>query len=311
MDAVARDVTELLNRTLDSNVTLQTRLGAEGATVLADPGQMQQVVMNLALNARDAMPDGGTLELTTDVVRLDGTEESLTSPPKPGEYVRVVVSDEGTGIPETVRSRMFEPFFTTKQGGRNAGMGLATVYGIVKALEGAVFCESDEGKGTRFSLYLPTSSDTAEKPEKSKRAAPSSLRHCRILLAEDDPDIRSAAASCLSDAGHDVVTAKDGLEGLACFKESSEGFDIVVLDLSMPRMGGEECLLAIRKVKPDTRFLLTTGFLVEGGLAEEVESGKLSCLRKPYGEARLLSSIDEIMHEARLDRPVDELGTAQ
>ncbi len=307
MDAVVRDVTELLQRTLDSSVTLRTELGAGDATVLADPGQMQQVVMNLALNARDAMPHGGKLELTTDVVHLDGTEGSLALPTEPGEYVRVVVSDEGVGIPEAVRSRMFEPFFTTKQGGRNAGMGLATVYGIVKALGGQVSCESEEGRGTRFSLHLPASSETEDEPRDTKSAAPASAGRYGILLVEDDADVRSMAAGCLSDAGHGVVEAEDGLEGLARFKESTSGFDLVVLDLSMPRMGGEECLLAIRKLEPDTRFLLTTGFLVEGGLAEEVESGKLACLRKPYDEARLLTSIDEIMGAARSERPVGQV----
>jgi CheY-like chemotaxis protein len=304
MDAVVRDVAELLQRTLDSSVTLRTELGAGAATVLADPGQMQQVVMNLALNARDAMPDGGKLELTTDVVHLDGTEEYLALPTEPGDYVRVVVSDEGTGIPEAVQSRMFEPFFTTKQGGRNAGMGLATVYGIVKALGGEVSCESKEGQGTRFSLHLPASADAEEEPQDTGGAAPASAGRYSILLVEDDADVRSMAADCLSDAGHNVAEAGDGVEGLARFKESSAGFDLVVLDLSMPRMGGEECLLAIRGVKPDAKFLLTTGFLVEGELAAEVESGKLVCLRKPYDEARLLIGIDEIMGAARSEQPV-------
>jgi PAS domain S-box-containing protein len=283
-----RDTVALLSRTLDKRISIDQRLEAEAPFVQGDPIQLQQVMLNLAVNAGDAMPSGGELTFTTRQVSL---EDDAPSGLPPGPYVMVSVSDTGRGIPNADIERIFEPFFTTKDPGEGTGMGLAMVYGIVENHAGAIQVESEVDRGTTIRVYLPVA---AEKPRAERVPEETGDRATmRVLVVDDDAFIRSMATEMLEGLGYEVATAADGEQAVETYEESE--FDLVLLDMVMPRMGGRDCFRALKEIDPDVRTVLSTGYGFNVAAQEILDEGVLGFLPKPYTLNELARAIGRVL----------------
>jgi len=295
LHATIREVLRLLGHTLDKKISLAHSLGAQRAVVVGDPGQLQQVVLNLAVNGRDAMPEGGTLTFASDVVDLD--DEFCRERPGavPGRYVMMAVSDTGCGIPEENRRLIFEPFFSTKDKSIGTGMGLAMVYGIVKNHGGHIDVESVEGQGTTFRVYLPPAKTgvarAGEIPE--ERVVTGSGR---IMIVDDEPLVLKVGARMLSVLGYEVICAPGGPEAIDTYRETDKDIDLVVLDMIMPDIDGQECFRALKKINPDVKAVLCTGFGRDGKAQELLNEGIQGFVQKPYELGRLSVAVAEVLN---------------
>lgn len=259
---------KLLRRLIGEDVELVTVAGAETRAVNSDPGQLEQVLINLALNARDAMPAGGKLTIETETVEHDGAPT-----------LRLRVSDTGEGMDEATRARAFEPFFTTKEPGRGTGLGLATVYGIVLQSGGTVDVESEPGRGATFTILLPHAA--AALPETAP--PPSSPGGTEtILLAEDEDTIRTLARRVLVERGYTVLEARHGGEALALAGQHEGALDLVLTDVVMPQMSGTELVAQLAAVRPGLRVLFMSGYVGEASLRHGLDAGGASFLDKPF-----------------------------
>jgi CheY-like chemotaxis protein len=288
---------KLLRRMLTETIGVKTTLESDLWTAYADPGQLENAVLNLAINARDAMPDGGMLTITTGNVPLDARYRDLHPEVNPGEYVMVAVTDDGTGMPKNVLDRVFEPFFTTKEVGKGSGLGLSMVYGFVKQSNGHVAIYSEPGLGTTVRIYLPAIATAAEKTASLVPAEAAVLATgCEaVLVAEDDPFVRSYAVTCLSSLGYRVIEAVDGRDALQRLSDGVEA-DILFTDVVMPGgINGWELAERARQSRPGLKVLLTSGYALET-LAER---GRLPrgavILNKPYRKAELAKRLREAL----------------
>ncbi len=280
----------LLARTIDKRITMVQRLKAEPCMVKGEPGQLQQVVMNLAVNARDAMPEGGELTFETSVV--DYTEGCCELPPDAtqGKYVLLSMSDTGGGMTPEVRERVFEPFFTTKPQGEGTGMGLAMVYGIVRNHGGSVVVRSDPGKGTTFDIYLPLAGKSARITDTQKLKA--MLRGSgRVLVVDDEDTVREILTEMLTSLGYEVRCAPDGREAVEYYREHASEIDLVVLDMTMPGMDGRECFEELKKINPDVKAVVATGHALDGAAQETIDAGALRFIHKPFIMAELADTL--------------------
>jgi PAS domain S-box-containing protein len=282
------EVAALLRRAIDPRIRLEVRSPADLWTVLADPGQINQVLMNLCLNARDAMPEGGLLLLEVGNAVLNEEQARLSPQARPGEFVRLRVRDTGHGIPPEVRAHLFEPFFTTKEAGKGTGLGLAMVYGIVARHQGWVECSSAVNVGSCFDVYLPRSGQ-AEGPGPAAPVAPSHCGTETILLADGDPEVRATGGMILRRYGYEVLPAGDGEEAVAVYRREHERIGLVILDLSMPRLSWRDVLRRLLQVNPRVRVLLAGGGLEEGG--EPSAEGAVGYLAKPYRGEDLAAAV--------------------
>lgn len=272
-----------------------TEISDHECFVRADPVQIEQVVINLAVNARDAMPKGG--RLTISVKKVGPEDHFLRSRAFLGgdEYVLLSVSDTGCGIPEEIRDKIFEPFFTTKEPGTGTGLGLSTVYGIVKQLEGHIFVESEVGRGTRFRIYLPATTSpevVAEQPEEEKKIPPG---QGRLLLVEDNDELRELLRSFLENQGYEVLCAKDGKEALRIFENLQKPVDLILTDLVMPYMSGKELVEQARKYEPEVKVLYMSGYVDQKVLDEATQAEGFRFIQKPFGLDVLLKKIRAIL----------------
>jgi len=280
--ASIHEIVAILSRTIDKNIMITQRFRAKSALVTGDPSQLQQVVLNLAVNARDAMPTGGELTFVTDAVTLSAEECRGMPGAVPGEYLMVSVIDTGCGIPEELRERIFEPFFTTKDRGKGTGMGLAMVYGIVKNHGGAIRVDSEIRRGTNFSIYLPVAgagTATAEPRPKDEAVARGSGL---ILVVDDEETVRDVASRYLKHLGYEVLTACDGKEAIDLYLDRGREIDLIVMDLVMPRLGGRECFRVLKKIDPGVRAILSTGYGFNVAAQEMLDEGMLGFVQKPY-----------------------------
>jgi signal transduction histidine kinase/sensor domain CHASE-containing protein/CheY-like chemotaxis protein len=286
---VVGEVARLLVRTLDKRIVLVQRLRASRSVVLGDAGQLQQALLNLAVNARDAMPEGGVLTFETANVEADARWCERRPGAVAGPHVAIGVADSGHGIPRELQARIFEPFFTTKAPGAGTGMGLAMVYGMARNHGGVVEVESAPGSGARFTLYLPAA------PEQSADADPGSAEAPRgaglLLVVDDDPVPRTATARLLTRLGYEVAEAATGEEALRWYRRHGSRARAVVLDLSMPGMDGRECFRALRREDPAVRVILTSGYGPDGRAQQLVDEGVLEFLPKPFGAAELGAAV--------------------
>jgi CheY-like chemotaxis protein len=298
----ASDINEIIDKTSSMfartrrEIRVQTQL-AEGAwTVEVDRGQLEQALLNLYINAWQAMPDGGELYLATENLTLD---ENYARPysVKPGPYVKVTVADTGVGIARKDLARIFEPFFTTKEMGRGTGLGLASVYGIVKSHGGHINVYSEPGQGTTFNFYLPASTR-----EVVQEAAPpdTTLRRGSetILLIDDEEMILDVGRGLLKELGYTVVTAANGQEALAVYRARQAEIAMVVMDMIMPGMGGGETFDRLKEINPGVRVLLSSGYSINGQASHILERGCDGFIQKPFNMQQLSVKIREI-----LDRP--------
>jgi two-component system cell cycle sensor histidine kinase/response regulator CckA len=294
LNHVVAEMERILRRTLGEDIEFVTVLDPQLGRVEADAGQVEQILMNLAVNARDAMPTGGKLitetqnvELSEDFAGRYGYEV------QPGRYVLLSVSDTGTGMSPEIRERIFEPFFTTKKG-QGTGMGLSTVYGIVKQSGGYIWVYSEEGRGTSFKIYLPRVDIEAERPVHGP-APEAPRRSATILLVEDEVAVRATARRMLERMGHTVLEASNGEEALRVHREHSEAIDILLTDVVMPIMGGRELAERLREERPDLRVLYTSGYTDEAVVRHGIVEGSAAFLQKPYQPAALAEKVADVL----------------
>jgi signal transduction histidine kinase/CheY-like chemotaxis protein len=290
LNRIATELTRGIGRLVGEHVTIELALEPGVARVRADRGQLEQVLLNLLVNARDAMPDGGKVTLCTRKVSPDDLRET-DLPRTPNQYVALVVSDTGCGMDEATRARLFEPFFTTKEPGQGTGLGLATVYGIVEKHGGHITVTSKPGDGTTFVILLPTShnsSSTIEAvraPEDSPKAAETGT----ILLVEDDAGLRRAALRTLTSKGYKVVEARDGIEALALFAEHEGVIDLIVTDVVMPRMTGPKLIAELRARGINVKAIYCSGYTFDMLDPRALDDG--SFLSKPFSPEDLLNAV--------------------
>jgi two-component system cell cycle sensor histidine kinase/response regulator CckA len=287
---------KLLERTIPKMIRLETRLAADLKNVDADPRQIEQVLMNLGVNAGDAMPDGGRLIIETANVRLDEAYSRTHPDVAPGDYVRLQVTDTGLGMDDETRGHIFEPFFTTKGVGEGTGLGLSTVYGIVTGHGGSIACRSRPGRGTTFRIHLPAVdaplAASAVDPGVRVQAEPGRET---ILLVDDERGILDTVRAFLSDYGYTTLTAASGEEALPVYRDNRDRIDLVIMDLGMPGMGGRECLKRLLALDPAAKVVVATGYL-SGGLEPELRrAGAVGYLAKPYRLADLMREIKQAL----------------
>ncbi len=294
LNAVVAEMNKMLRRLITEAIHLEVRADSALGRVKADPGQIQQVVMNLAVNARDAMAQGGTLTIETANVMLDERYIRQHADATTGEHVLLAVSDTGAGMTDEVRAHLFEPFFTTK--GLGTGLGLATCYGIVKQSGGHINVYSEVGRGTTLKVYLPRVVDPLQAPAPTTQPSDAPGGNERVLLVEDEEPVRELSAYVLRELGYTVVEARDGDEALRLTKEHGSGpFDLLFTDLVMPRMGGKELAYWFRLTNPQTRVLFTSGYpdrsVAHNG---ELVAG-IAFLHKPYTPVLLAQKVREVL----------------
>jgi PAS domain S-box-containing protein len=263
LNGVIQGMETMVRRLVGEDVVLLTKLHPDLPRVWADPGQLQQVILNLAVNARDAMPTGGTLLVETGVVELDEHYPRQHPSARPGVHVVLVVTDTGCGMDRVTRSRIFEPFFTTKEPGKGTGLGLSTVYGIVKQSGGHIWVYSELGRGTTFKLYFPPHHGAPREAGAQPAGLPSIEAGATILLVEDEPPVRSAVRRLLERQGYNVLEAGNGQDALALINGRNTEIHLVLSDMVMPGMGGTELASRIRAVNPTLPVLLMTGYTEE------------------------------------------------
>ena len=286
---------EMLRQLLRENIELEMRLDPAAGVILADPGQIEQMLVNLVINARDAMPEGGRLEVATSPVELAETMGLGLIPVPPGRYVLLEVSDSGVGISPEVMSRIFEPFFTTKPKGMGTGLGLATLYNIVRQAGGTVAVESEPGLGTAFRIFLPRAEgEVAAVPEEERRRDTSAHGET-VLLAEDEPAVRSLVRQVLEAAGYSVLEASSGEEALGMAEKHGGRIELLLTDVVMPNMNGRELAQALRTRRGETRVLYMSGHTEDMVVKKEVVETGSNFLAKPFGPEDLLRKVREAL----------------
>jgi len=294
-----KEVVSLLEHSIDKRIAIEQDLAGPAPVVLADSGQLQSALLNLALNARDAMPTGGTMRFSTTTVEFDDEvckREALSL--VAGSYLRVDVMDTGCGIDEETRRHIFEPFFTTKARGAGTGMGLAAVYGTARMHGGAVKVESAVGRGSTFSLYVPLAADAAPAPTEEPVPPISARQAVQILLVDDEETVLQSLGPALEALDYSVTSCRDGAEAVVYYREHWRQVDVVVLDMMMPRMTGKETFEQLRDVNPDARVILISGYSVDGSAEQALEAGALAFLEKPFPVAELAERISEAVPRA-------------
>jgi PAS domain S-box-containing protein len=287
-----REVAKLLRPLMGDDVQITVRHGVESAIVEFDPSQLDQIVMNIAVNARDAMPKGGKLILETSIQEFDAALAERHPPLKPARYVLLAISDNGGGMDAVTMSKIFDPFFTTKEIGRGTGLGLATVYGIVKQNGGLVLVYSEPNRGTTFKIYLPTADHKlGASPKSEPEALPPKARGETVLLVEDDPLMRTLTRQMLEQHGYRVVEAEDGAAALMHLRSNAQPIDVTLTDVVMRGMSGPELALQIMDLYPATKVVYMSGYTGELiGQEGGIKPG-MPLLEKPFSRASLLKAI--------------------
>jgi CheY-like chemotaxis protein len=285
---------DLLSRTIPKTIKVDLHLSDDLESINAGRSQIGQVLMNLAVNARDAMPDGGTLIFETANVRLDKEYCSSHLEAMPGDYVLLTFSDTGQGMNRKTLSHIFEPFYTTKETGKGTGLGLATVYGIVKQHSGYITCYSEPGHGTTFKIYLPAIHTRKELETPISETTILGGTET-VLLVDDDDDIRDLVATLLIESGYKVITAGNGKEALEAYQMARESISLIILDLIMPEMDGRQCLAKILRIDPKAKIIIASGYSENGPASSAIASGAKGFVQKPYKMRQLLTMIREVL----------------
>jgi len=294
LNMLVSEMCKLLRRLIREDIAFTFHAGESLGRVKADPGQIEQVIMNLAVNAGDAMPSGGSLTIETHNVTVD-EQCAVTRPPiRPGEYVLMAVTDTGHGMDAETKTRIFEPFFTTKEQGKGTGLGLATVYGIVKQSGGCVWVESEPEKGARFEVYLPREDETTESVTPDELVAARVRGRKTVLIVEDEEGVRELASEFLESAGYTVLTAKDGTEALAIAEQSDEPIHLLLTDVVMPKMRGPELAKRLKGLRTRLRIVYMSGYLeYNRGNDDFLEEGFF--LQKPFSRDTLVLKMGEAL----------------
>ncbi len=290
-----RDTERILRRLLPESIAIDLNLAAALPSVRADTGQLVQVLLNLASNARDAMPAGGTLAITTALVQLSADDAGGLSEMQPGPHVRLTVSDDGQGMDEETRQRVFVPFFTTKAVGKGTGLGLASVYGIIRQSGGHIDVSSQPGCGSTFTILLPSvDQEGVTETEQPDTVKPKSHVGGTILLVEDEDQVCRFAANALRGAGYQIVTARNGREALTYATESAVSpFDLMITDVVMPEMGGPELANLMTRKYPQLKVIFMSGYSRQEAMPEDDPSRLF--LEKPFDFQKLCAKVHEAL----------------
>ena len=302
LNELIAEMGKLLRRLVREDIEFSLRLGDSLSRVKADPGQIEQVLLNLTVNASDAMPLGGRLTIETQNIIVDAVYVRTRPSVASGSYVMIGVSDTGHGMDEATKTRIFEPFFTTKEPGKGTGLGLATVYGVVKQSEGFIWVESSPGNGSRFEIYLPQSSEREVSAQASPSATPTVARRETVLVVEDEREVRELACEFLKCAGYSVVTAENGWEALETVKRFGKSIQLVLTDIVMPKMRGPELARRLKSELPDVKIVYMTGYLEQTDGGEEFLKDA-HFLHKPFTRESIVAGVAEAMKGGRLVEP--------
>jgi len=295
LNELVRGVESLLRRLIGEHIQLSTRPAQGLWPVRADPGQLEQVIVNLCVNARDAMPTGGALVVETANIHLTDPPDGPETVIQPGRYVQLTVTDNGVGMDSDTRLHLFEPFFTTKEPGKGTGLGLATVYGIIKQSGGYIFVDSAPGEGSRFRVYLPQVEGETERPAIQVPAPPTPTGRETILLVEDEESVRRLGRRILEGAGYRILEAADGAEALAVAEAWQGEFDLIVTDVIMPEMSGQELSTRLRERSPNLRILYVSGYTDDTILQHGQLLPNTGFLQKPFTPTSLLQRVQEVL----------------
>ncbi|NCC25609.1 MAG: transporter substrate-binding domain-containing protein [Deltaproteobacteria bacterium] len=278
----AQETARILERTIPKMVALEIRLQPDLWKISSDPVQIEQILLNLAGNAVDAMPDGGTISIETGNVILDEGFVLAHPEASAGRHVLLTLSDTGFGMDADTLSHIYDPFFTTKEVGKGTGLGLASVYGIVKSHGGHIQCDSEPGRGTTFRIYWPAADETDAVSDRSLEEASPGGGDETILVVDDEPEIRELTAETLEALGYTVLVAASGEEALEIFRRQGNGIGLVLLDLNMPGLGGQKCLAALREIDPGVRVVIASGYAATDHRSQALASGAWGFIAKPY-----------------------------
>jgi two-component system, cell cycle sensor histidine kinase and response regulator CckA len=298
LNVLVRQCESLLRPIIGEDMRVILRLDPKIGNVKADPAQLEQVILNLAINARDAMPSGGTLSLETCNIQVDAALARQFPGLIPGSYVRLWVADTGHGIAPDVMPRIFEPFFTTKEIGKGSGLGLSTVYGIVKQSGGCVTVTSENGKGAAFGVYLPIASELPERRTAAPAATTSTIGTETILLVEDEAVVRDLVYEILRDSGYHVLCAPSGPDAMRITAENTKPIDLLITDVVMPEMSGPELANRLRQARGEMRVLYMSGYTDDAVLAQQGLPDNCAFIRKPYTPRQFLQKVRETLDAA-------------
>jgi CheY-like chemotaxis protein len=294
------DVEKMLRRLIGEDISLTTNLDADLGMINADPGQLEQVLINLAVNARDAMPGGGALTITTDNAELSDEHGDRHLGAKAGRYVMLAVTDTGSGMTKEVQQRLFEPFYTTKGAGKGTGLGLATVHGIVKQSGGDVYVYSEIDHGTTFKVYFPRLAKVTEATMTTSEYRAVAPRGSEtLLLAEDDEALRALGARVLTNLGYNVLVARTGGEALRIVAEHQGTIDLIATDVVMPEMNGSQLVQRVLEARAGMKVLFMSGYTDDEVMRRGVIDGQTAFLQKPFTPDLLAHKVREV-----LDGPV-------
>jgi signal transduction histidine kinase/ActR/RegA family two-component response regulator len=293
-----RQLKQLLERTIPKMIGIETHHGSNLKIINGDPIHIEQMIMNLSINARDAMAEGGKLVIECRNTILDENYCRRYLDVRPGEFVWLRISDNGKGMDKQTLEHIFEPFFTTKKSGQGTGLGLAMVYGIVKNHGGHITCESEPAKGTTFNIYFPIIQETElPHPERRKGKAKSSHGEETILLVDDEDYLRDLGRRMLTKFGYTVLTAADGETAVQLYREKGPQISLVILDLIMPGIGGKNCLDLILKDDPSARVIVASGYAVEPSTLRELELKSYGIITKPFELNQMLNVVRRTLDE--------------
>jgi two-component system CheB/CheR fusion protein len=296
LNAVVEEIVEILRATFPKEIVVEADLAPDLPAIKADANQLHQAVLNLCVNARDAMPRGGTI--TVDTAQVDGDDlRGRFSDAAVKAYARLRISDSGMGMDDETRRRMFDPFFTTKSPGGGQGLGLAVVHGIMRGHGGFIDVSSEPGKGTTVQLYFPISPFAEEKPRPPVETARPTIGTETILLVEDEGMLLEPVKALLEDKGYHVLSAGDGVEAVKIYEDQGDRIDLVILDMGLPKQGGRETLFRLRSIDPDARILLASGYFDAELKREMLGAGAKAVLRKPYSAEEILRHTRAVLDE--------------
>ena len=295
LNTIVAEMGKLLQRIIGEDIQLKTTLTPELWPIKVDPAQIEQIIVNLGVNARDAMPEGGQLTIETANVTLDDSYVGHHLETQPGEYVMLAVSDTGMGMNEEVKAHIFEPFFTTKEGGKGTGLGLTTIYGIVKQCGGNIWLYSEEGQGTVFKIYLPRTMEALTPLSRRDQAGEIPRGEETILLVEDDAAVRELESQVLRQQGYTVLEAVDGEEALRLTQTHSADIHLLLTDVVMPQMSGRELADQLESVRPNMKILFTSGYTDEAIAHHGVLEPEINFLQKPFGPLSLIRKVQEVL----------------
>ncbi len=295
LNDVVRDTDKMLRRVIGEDIDLSTALRPDLGSVKADPGQLEQVLLNLAVNARDAMPQGGTLTITTNNVVLDEDHARRHAGIRPGEYVMLQVKDTGVGMSDEVKRHLFEPFFSTKGPGKGTGLGLAVVHGVVKQSDGAVEVDSEPGVGTSFTIYFPRIEDAASAAKASSDIGPAARGTETLLLVEDEDAVRALARFTLQQYGYTVLEASHGEEAMRIATNHRERIHLLITDVVMPGMGGRVVAERLLQLHPEMKVLYLSGYTDDAVVRHGILHEEVNFLQKPFSPAALAHQVREVL----------------